>query len=87
MNMIRLRRSPEVAISKFHFAFGGNIWALDTPKSRLSLSKLVDLGNAAYGPGSHWIEETCTGASIPPTPVERRSLNRSANPEAASNRA
>lgn len=76
MNMIRLRRSAAVSVLKLHFAWDGNIWAMDTSGSRLSMSKLVVLGNSSYGPGTHWIEETCTGASIAPTPVERRSLNR-----------
>lgn len=83
--MIRLRRNPSVAILKLHFPWSSNIWALDTAESRLSLEKLVSLGNASYGPGTHWIEESCTGLSIPPTPVERRSLNRLVNPQAANN--
>lgn len=76
MKMICLKRKPGAQISRFHWSWPGDIWALDTPTSREALTKLVDMGNATFGRGTHWIEEKTTGASISPTPIERRSLDR-----------
>lgn len=33
------------------------LWQPDTPKNRKELAIIVDAGNEAYGPGTHWIEE------------------------------
>ena len=34
----------------------GGTWCLDSPENRKDLDIIVESGNEAYGPGSHWIE-------------------------------
>lgn len=36
--------------------FGG-LWAPDTPENRRDYEIVVEAGNEAYGPDSHWIEQ------------------------------
>ncbi len=35
----------------------GGVWHPDTPEFRGDLQIVVESGNEAYGPGTHWIEE------------------------------
>lgn len=35
----------------------GGLWHPGTPENRENLEKVMDSGNDAYEPGSHWIEE------------------------------
>lgn len=83
MNMICLKRMPMLKPSAMHWPFKSDIWALDTPQGRHSLSKLAELGNASFGPGTHWIQDEVVGASVSATPLERRSSESTcSNPDA-----
>lgn len=64
LRMIRLvRRTTQRDWKGFDWQAG--VWALDTPASRRALAKLVTLGNATYGKGTHWIEEHDSETSCP----------------------
>ncbi|MDB5846662.1 MAG: hypothetical protein JWP29_414 [Rhodoferax sp.] len=69
LKMIRLMRKQQPPSTLgFHWLPG--VWAIDTPTSRISLNVLVDLGNASYGEGTHWIEEYDSDPTFLPPVVE-----------------
>lgn len=35
----------------------GGLWSPDTPENRRDYEIIVEAGNNAYGPGTHWLEE------------------------------
>ena len=63
--MIRLVRKNEAWRRHSPVEWSPELWALDTPVSRMALERLVAIGNAAYGHGTHWIEERDLGEASP----------------------
>lgn len=63
LKMIRLMRRGGASPKGVRWKAG--VWAIDTPSSRASLLALVDLGNMAYGSGTHWLEEHDSEYSCP----------------------
>lgn len=35
----------------------GGVWQPDNPENRNALEIIIEAGNWAYGPGTHWLEE------------------------------
>jgi hypothetical protein len=57
MNEIRLAWNIVGRENLVNEPIQAGLWSPDTPRNREELTIIMELGNEAYGPNTHWIDQ------------------------------